>query len=154
VRRSSKNLASLHVSVGCGECLLRAEDCEKGAADGVLHGEPCQSFSGTSSDDTRLCLPHHGASKTEVDWVPGQQPSRGSTPDTPARRRGQDRTRDRWNDGLRQKLTVDVVGGGSVRLPDRIEARQVGSFGHAHVRRRCINLLERGSDSRIVIEAY
>src|SRR6185436_17268049 len=36
--------------------------------------------------------------------------------------------------------------------PDRIEARQGGGFRHAHVRRGCIDLLERGSDSGVVIE--
>ena len=82
VRRPGEDLASLHVGVGRGECLLGADDGEKRAADGVLHGEARQPFFGAGADDPRLRLAHGGAPKAEVDRLPGQQPAGGTAPDT------------------------------------------------------------------------
>ena len=58
----------------------------------------------------------------------------------------------RWNDGLGQQLAEDVVRGRAVRLPERIESRQIGGLRDADVGGRRVDLFHRGPDGGIVIE--
>ena len=56
------------------------------------------------------------------------------------------------NHRLRQHLAEDVVGRRAVRLPQRVEPRQVGGPRDGHAGGRRVHLLERGADGRVVLD--
>ena len=60
----------------------------------------------------------------------------------------------RRNHRLRQHLAEDVVGRGAVRLPERIESRQIRGLRDADTGGRRVHLFDRRPHGRIVIEAY
>ena len=126
VRRAGEHLAALHIGIGRGERLLGADDGEECDADGILHREARQPLVGASAGDARFCLADHGAAQTEVERLPGEQRARGASPHALADADGSTGPEMDGQDRLRQQLTEDVVGGGAIRLPERVESRQIG----------------------------
>jgi hypothetical protein len=152
LRGPRQDLPPLNIRVRRRQRLLGGDDGEKGDADCVLHGQPGDSLVGARPQDAGLRFAHRGAPQSEVERLPGQQPTDRTPPHTGCGRRRQDGARHRRDHRLWQQLPEDIVRRRAVRLPHRFESRQVSTSGDTDVRGCDGDLLEGRSHRWIVLQ--
>src|SRR5262245_41117819 len=151
-RGARQHVASIDVGVRGSDRLLGGHDAEKRHSYCVLYGELCQTCLCTIASEASFRLAHDRASQPEIERFPREQATGGAAPDALRRGRGQHWSRDRGEHRLRQKLPEDVVGRRAIRLPERIEARQVCGFRDGDICGGGVHLLERRSHGRVMLD--
>ena len=153
VHGAGERVPPLHVGLGCDNGLFGDHNRKESSAHRALHVETRQRFVSARPHDCRVGATHRGSAETEVKRFPREQRACGAAPDALAGCGRQHRSGHRRDDRLRQELTEDVVRRRSIRLPERIETREIPSPRNADARRRRVHLLHGRLDSWIVFDS-